>query len=132
MLAEARTYKREEDIHSCRAVSVGCPAGATKCVVFRRRARARCSAVTWVLTLTRYDGPEVLAKQITLVHVAAHVGGKRFYVAFDVSATLAATVARSDWENPYGHQMPRRSCAWQVHHFVVSASVLAAWGGALQ
>ena len=36
VLAEARTYKREEDIHSCRAFSVGCPAGGDE----SRRAQA--------------------------------------------------------------------------------------------
>ena len=80
--------------------------------------------------MTHYDGSAVLACHIALVYVVVHVGDKRFYVAFDVSAKRVATVALSDWENPYCYKMLRRSCAMQKHHFPV-AHILAAWREAL-
>jgi hypothetical protein len=40
-----------------------------------------------------------LATQITLVPVAERVGTKRFYAAFDFSATRVETVALFAWEN---------------------------------
>ena len=49
------------------------------------------------MALTHYDGSEVLAKPITLVHVAARVGGERFYVALDVSGR-----SLRPWRAPIG------------------------------
>ena len=120
VLAESMTHTREEDIHSPRSFSVGCLAEAKHCVVLTRRSTARCSEVHRVVALTHYDGSAVLACHIALVYVVVHVGDKRFYVAFDVSAKRAATVALSDWENPYCYKMLRRSCAMQKHHFPVA------------
>jgi hypothetical protein len=45
VLAEARAYKREDDIDSCRAFSVSCFSEAKHCVLFARRGTARCSQV---------------------------------------------------------------------------------------
>ena len=99
MLAEARTHTREEDSDWRRASSVGCVAEAKHYVVFARRASARCSEVDWVAALTRCDGSAVVANQITLVPVAERVGTKRFYAAFDFSATRVETAALFACEN---------------------------------
>jgi hypothetical protein len=120
VLAEARAYKREDDIDSCRAFSVSCFAEAKHCVVFARRGTARCSQVDWVVALTHYDGSAVLAKPVSLVPVYEHVGDKRFFAEFDISTTRVSTVALFDWENVYCYQMSWRSWAWQVHHFPVA------------
>ena len=76
------------------------------------------------MALTHYVGSAVLASHTALVYVVVHVGDKRFYVAFDVSARRVATVAVSDWENAYCYQMLLRSCAMQKRHFPVAHKFL--------
>jgi len=117
VVAQARAQTRVEDIDSRTDFSVDCLAEAKPCVVFTRRAMARCSEVDRVVALTHDDGYAVLAKIITLVPVAEYVGDTRLYAAFEFSATRVATMALFDWKNVYGYQMSWRSWAWQAHHF---------------